>query len=230
MEPSRIERAEAIVGHHFGDPALLLAALTQPGYASENKDAVSYDRLEFLGDSVLGFMVAVRLFQAFPDLKEGDLTKRKHELVSGTWLAEAGRRLGVGELVLLTAGAEASGDRTRPSLLEDVMEALIGALYLDGGLQVAEAFIDGVLGDSITQAHGAIANSKGALQEWTQAHGQALPTYRLLTREGPVHLSTFTVQVSIEGRPVAEGSGASKQAAEKAAAAAALDLLTREVR
>lgn len=230
MEAARIARAEAALGYHFRDPEILTAALTQPTYVTEHPGAVSYDRLEFLGDSVLGFVVADHMYRLFPDLPEGELTKRKHQLVSGAWLAEAGRKLAVGELVRLGVGAEASGDRTRPSLLEDVMEALIGALYLDGGLDPARDFIMAALGDSLTAEHGAITNSKGALQEWTQAHGQALPAYELLTREGPVHQAIFTVRVLIEGRPVAQGSGASIQAAEKAAAAAALDLLMREAR
>lgn len=218
----RIGRAQALIGHVFADPVLLRTALTHPSYAAEHVDSDTYDRLEFLGDAVLGFVVSDHVFAAYPQSPEGVLTRRKHHAVSREALSGAADELGLADLVLLGAGAQASGERQRASVLENTMEAVIGAVYLDGGLEVARTFILRVLRERL---HGEAANetdAKGALQEWSQASTRTLPVYRIVTSEGPPHRRTFTAEVSVGGRVLGTGIGPTKQAAQKAAAASAL--------
>ena len=224
-EDARIAEAEALLGRTFSDRELLRTALTHPSYAAEHEAADNYDRLEFLGDAVLGFIVADHVYAAYPEEPEGELTRRKHYAVSGDALASAAVDLGLTGFVLLGAGAQAAGERQRASVLENTVEALIGALYLDGGLDAARAFVVRVLGERLTAAGVPDVDAKGALQQWSQAHRGALPTYRIVDAIGPVHARVFTAEVDVAGTVLGSGSGPSKQAAEKAAAAVALEVV-----
>jgi len=222
VDPDRAAAAERILGHRFSDPGLLRTALTHPSYAAENVDAETYDRLEFLGDAVLGFIVADQVYREFSHASEGMLTRRKHHAVSRDALASAAEQIGLADLVLLGAGAHASGERQRASVLENTVEALIAALYLDGGLAVARGFVLRILQQRL-QGHAAGApDVKGALQEWSQSSAKTLPAYRIVSAEGPPHHRRFTAEVLIGDTVQGTGEGPTKQAAEKAAAAAAL--------
>lgn len=225
MDDERRTRAERIAGHRFATPALLDAALTHPSYAAEHPGAAGYDRLEFLGDAVVGFIVSDELYRAFPDAPEGELTLRKHHAVSGEALSGTADALGLGDLVRLGRGAESAGERLRASVLENVFEALVGALFLDGGLPAARAFITSSLDARYRAEVVPAADPKSALQQLTQARHQALPEYRIVDVQGPPHRRTFFAEVSLGGEVCGRGSGASKQSAEKAAAASALSAL-----
>lgn len=225
MDEERRTRAERIAGHRFATPALLDAALTHPSYAAEHPGATGYDRLEFLGDAVLGFIVSGELYRAFPGAPEGELTLRKHHAVSGESLSGTADALGIGDLVRLGRGAESAGERLRASVLENVFEALVGALFLDGGLPAARAFVTSSLDARYSADIVPAADPKSALQQLTQARHQALPEYRIVDVQGPPHRRTFFAEVSLGGEVCGRGSGASKQSAEKAAAASALSAL-----
>lgn len=227
---ARIAEAEALLGYSFADRDLLRTALTHPSYAAEHDAADNYDRLEFLGDAVLGFIVADHVYAAYPQEPEGELTRRKHFAVSGDALAGAAIALGLTEFVLLGAGAQAAGDRQRASVLENTVEALIGALYLDGGLEVARAFVVRVLAGRLTAAEVPEVDAKSALQQWSQGSRGVLPSYRIVHATGPVHMRVFTAEVDVAGTVLGSGSGPSKQAAEKAAAAAALEVVRSRAR
>jgi ribonuclease-3 len=222
MNAERIRAAEELIGHTFSDPSLLVTALTHPSYASEHVDTDTYDRLEFLGDAVLGFVVADYVFAEYPKSPEGVLTRRKHHAVSGEALAQAAESLGIADLVLLGAGAHAAGERQRSSVLENTMEAVIAALYLDAGLENAAAFVRRVLAHRLEGEAAIDPDVKGALQEWSQATARSLPVYRIVAAEGPAHQRTFTAEVKVGGTLLGTGDGPTKQAAEKAAATAAL--------
>lgn len=223
-DDARIADAEALLGYGFSDRELLRTALTHPSYAAEHEAAGTYDRLEFLGDAVLGFIVADHVYAAYPGEPEGELTRRKHYAVSGDALAGAAVELGLAEFVLLGVGAQAAGERQRASVLENTVEALIGALYLDGGLDAARAFVVRALGERLT-ADVPDVDVKSALQQWSQGRRGVLPAYRIVRATGPVHARVFTAEVDVAGTVLGSGSGPSKQAAEKAAAAAALVVL-----
>jgi len=225
MNADRLAAAERVLGYHFESPALLDAALTHPSYAAEHQTA-AYDRLEFLGDAVLGVILADELYRRLPEATEGELTLRKHHASSGATLAAVSEGLGIGSLIILGRGAEAAGDHLRASVLENVFEALVGALYVDGGPDAASAFVRRALGgwlDDVTQP---TIDAKSALQQLTQADGKALPEYRVTATDGAPHERTFTVEVRIAGHVRGVGTGRSKQAAEKAAAASALEALS----
>ena len=225
----RLGRAEALLGHSFADRTLLDVALTHPSYAFENPSAMSYDRLEFLGDAVLSFIVSAYLFGAFPEAEEGELTKRKHFVTCGESLAEAGLRLGVAELLVLGTGADAAGERSRASVLENAMEALVAALYLDAGLERAREFVLRTFEAALESAALPVADAKGALQEWAQSERGMLPVYEILATSGPDHARSFVAEVRVADEVLGQGSGASKQAAEKSAAEAALARLGSSV-
>jgi ribonuclease-3 len=222
VDEQRRARAEEILGHTFDRPELLEAALTHPSYAAEHSDAVDYERLEFLGDAVVGFVVSDALFQLAPSAREGELTRRKHHAVCGETLAEVADELGVGDLIIFGRGADADGERVRPSVLENAIEALIGALYLDGGLDLARAFAVRVLEGRYGASDAPDNDPKSALQQYTQGVLSTLPEYRIIEAAGPPHRREFTAHVVVGGKVIGTGSGPSKQAAEKSAARAAL--------
>lgn len=224
MDADRLDRAQTLIRYRFRDPRLLETALTHPSYAAEHGDLATYERLEFLGDAVLGFVISERLYRFLPNASEGELTQRKHHAVSGSALAETAEALGLDAVVFLGKGVGA-GERGRSSILEDVFEAVVAALYLDGGLEPAADFAVRALGERFIGPTSQDIDPKSALQQLTQAEGRGLPSYRVARTEGPPHLREFTVEVLVDDVVAGLGIGPSKQAAEKSAAADALERL-----
>jgi ribonuclease III len=214
------------LGHRFEHPDVLLEALTHPSARSRKRTASrGYERLEFLGDRVLGLIIAELLWRRFPEEAEGALTRRHTSLVRRETLTSIAKEIGLGTHIVLSAGEETAGARANPSVLADVCEAIIAALYLDGGLPAARAFVERWWEQRLTKLGAPPRDPKTALQEWAQARGGKLPAYRTVATEGPAHRRIFTVTVSVDGLPPATASGSSKRAAETAAAAAALAAL-----
>lgn len=225
--PGHTDPAAEALGLSFADPSLLTAALTHPSWTTEH-GGEDYQRLEFLGDAVLALIVSERLFATFPDLPVGDLTRMRISVVRGGALARGARAVGLAPLIRLGKGAARGRDHERLSVLEAVMESVIGAVYLDGGLAAARAFVERALAvmlDPRTLLE-QVSDAKSRLQEHTQAHDLGLPCYRSTGHEGPDHEPTFFVEVLLGEEVVGRGSGPSKQAAGQAAAADALAALT----
>ena len=219
------------IGYRFRDRGLLEHAMTHTSRANEDVSGGVHDNesMEFLGDAVIGFVIADLLFRDFPDFDEGEKSKTKATLVSTTTLARQAERLNLGEHLLLGRGEEKTGGRRKQALLADGYEALIAAIYLDGGIEHVRAFIVREFAPLLAevQQHG-IAGSqdyKSALQELLQARDQPLPEYRLVGTMGPDHRKLFQVEVVVNGEPLAESTGPSKKEAEQDAARVALDKL-----
>ncbi len=220
--PDVVSRAEKMLGYSFRDKSMLESALTHPSAAMRTATTFNYERLEFLGDSVLGFIVADEVFCRFEDLEEGGLTRVKVSLVSGSSLSRVADALGIGDLIIFGESEAGTHGRGLHSALENVYEALVAALYLDGGLEAARAWVLDTLGPHIDRdAAAEPENPKSTLQERLQAKGQA-PAYRIVGESGPPHARTFKAAVSVDGEELACGEGRSKKAAEAAAAAAAI--------
>lgn len=211
---------EARIGHEFADPALLGRALTHVSASPARRD--SYERLEFLGDRVLGLAVAHMLYDAFPNESEGELSRRLAALVRKETCAEVAEVWGVGAAMRLGEGEAQTGGRGKRALLGDICEAIIGAVFLDGGAAAAEHIVRKAFSDRMAASGQDLRDAKTALQEWAQARGLATPRYRLVARSGPDHAPFFEVVVEVQGFAAAPGSGASKRVAEQAAAAAFL--------
>jgi ribonuclease-3 len=219
------------IGYRFRDRGLLEHAMTHTSRANEDVSGGVHDNesMEFLGDAVVGFVIADVLFREFPDFDEGEKSKTKAALVSTTTLARQAERLNLGEHLLLGRGEEKTGGRRKQALLADGYEALIAAIYLDGGIEHVRAFIVREFAPLLSevQQHG-IAGSqdyKSALQELLQARDLPLPEYRLVGTMGPDHRKLFQVEVVVNGEALAESTGPSKKEAEQDAARAALDKL-----
>lgn len=213
----------ARLGLTFRDPALFLRAVTHSSYVAEH-GGEDYERLEFLGDSVLGLVVSDHLHETFADRPEGDLTRMRTSVVRGGALADAARHIGVPGVVRLGRGSLRAGDKDRSSVLEAVFEAIVGAVYLDGGIEAASRFVLRALASNLRAGVlvAAITDPKTRLQEATQARGLGLPSYRVVSEEGPAHQRHFLVEAELDGRVLGRGDGHSKQAAEQSAAAEAL--------
>ncbi|MBX6322253.1 MAG: ribonuclease III [Rhodospirillaceae bacterium] len=227
------DAAEALagpLGHRFADEELLRQALTHPSAAAggARRGPRPYERLEFLGDRVLGLVVAHMLYAAFPRESEGALAKRLAALVRREAVARVAETLGLGRYVVLSRGEAESGGRSSTTLLADALEAVIGALYLDGGLPAAEAFVRRHWESLLHEDARPPQDAKTALQEWAQGAGLPLPDYELVASEGPPHSPLFRVAVHVAGRPPAHGAGRSKQAAQQAAAAAMLERIAAD--
>ena len=220
-----MHKLEEKIGYSFQDIKLLETALTHSSYANERHgDAESYERLEFLGDSILGLTTADFLYHHEPRLPEGRMTRLRAELVCEASLHRVALSLGLGEYMRLGRGEERTGGRERPSILADMVEAIIAALYLDGGMAVARRFVmERVLQDAeIDDTHRG-ADYKTELQELIQQQpGQSI-SYELVGESGPDHDKRFCFRVSINGVPAGEGSGRTKKEAEQMAARAALE-------
>ena len=220
-----MEELEQKLGYQFRDRALLSEALNHSSYANEHRalGEQSNERLEFLGDSVLGFVTAEFLFELHRDLPEGDLTRQRAALVCEQSLYEVAKMLDLGKYLKLGKGEDTGGGRTRPSILADATEAVFAAVYLDGGIEAASALIHRVLLDKEGEhAEELMQDYKTALQELVQRKsGQAL-SYRMVGESGPDHNKTFTAEVWLNGEGVGTGSGHSKKEAEQAAARAAI--------
>lgn len=217
-----------IFGYQFNDTLLLLEALTHRSYIYANDHRLpSNERLEFLGDSILGLVIAEYLYKLHTDYDEGDLTKTKAILVNEITLARVGIESGLNDLILLSPEEEKSGGRERLSIISDAMEAVIGALYLDSGLEAAARFIDDVIishSDNLL-SDSAQRNYKGELLEYLQSRGEDPPYYEVVSEAGPDHEKTFNVVVRTAGEITGSGSGTSKKEAEQHAAAESMKLL-----
>lgn len=213
----------AVLGHGFQRGALLIEALTHTTYANEHPRARANERLEFLGDSVVGLVVAQHIFERYPELPEGEMTKLRAAVVCEPSLAGRARQLGVGALMRFGKGEAVSG-RDRDSILADVFEAVVGALYLDGGLEVARRFVLRELEPVVTAAQqGQVrVDYKTRLQERLQREGAEAPQYRLLAEEGPAHNKRFQVGVYFRGTLLGTGWGRNKKEAEQESAKEAL--------
>ncbi len=224
-----LKRFESLLSYRFRDPSILVEALTHSSYSNEHPDeAPTYnERLEFLGDAVLGLTVVEALFKAEERLPESEMAKLKSFLVSRTVLSEAARRLGLGSVVRLGKGEEASGGRNKDNILADALEAVFGAVFLDGNYNSARKVILSTLGGEIDKAiqTGMSHDHKTELQELTQNLYGSLPEYRVVKEEGKEHNKVFTVEVLIEGRRMGRGRGRSKKEAQMKAAREALDRL-----
>ncbi|QJQ33084.1 ribonuclease III [Sphingomonas lacunae] len=230
----------AITGHQPRDEALFIEALTHGSHGAKggskgvNKGGGSlagkdYQRLEFLGDRVLGLAIATELYRRFPRESEGALSSRLNALVTGSLCAEIARELGLPPLVRLGKQARDDGGRDSDNILGDVLEALIGALYIDAGIDVAVAFVIRCWGDRIGAVQVAPKHPKSALMEWAAANKRKPPEYRVVWRDGPDHAPRYTVEASIDLIGSASAEGTSKQEAERAAAAALLTKLENGV-
>jgi ribonuclease-3 len=215
------QELESSIGYRFREPALLDEALTH-ATAAKAKDRANYQRLEFLGDRVLGLVIADMLFEAFPTAKEGELSKRLSDLVRRDTCADVAREWGLAGYIRLGAGEASSGGSKRAPILADVCEALIGAVFLDGGFSAAQALVRGGFEDRMRARHQPSQDPKTALQEWAQARGLPTPVYRTEERSGPDHAPRFTIRVEVDGFDAISADAGSKRAAEQGAAEAFL--------
>jgi len=220
------------LGHSFARPELLDEALTHPSATTRKStrqgEGRDYDRLEFLGDRVLGLVIADLLLKAYPEADAGRLARRYNELVRRETLADIATRIDLGRHIHFARAEREAGGGAKPALLANACEAVIAALFLDGGLEVAGAFIHRYwdnLADELTTAP---KDGKTRLQEWAHACGVPPPVYSEISRDGPPHDPIFTIQVMVEGLGTAEGQGASKRISEQAAAEALLRILDQK--
>jgi ribonuclease-3 len=217
---------ERKLGHTFTDRSLIETALTHRSHAyrAGGERLQSNERLEFLGDSVLGLIVNESLVHEYPDRSEGELTKMKSLVVSRAVLSRAAESLGLGRHLILAPGEVDAGGRSRASILSDAFEAVLGALYLDGGLQPVQRFVNRELLASLEQTLGdhQLANYKSLLQEKVQAQLKTPPRYKVTSTSGPDHAKKFVVEVVVRGKVLGRGEGASKKVAEQRAAREAL--------
>jgi ribonuclease-3 len=222
----RIRDLETALGYQFRSRDLLVRALTHASIRASRKDRADNERLEFLGDRVLGLAIAELVVEQFPEATEGELARRFNRQVRREACAAVARNVGLGTLLILSESEAGSGGRDKETILADAMEALLAGIFLEGGYAAARTVIRKLwapLGEA--RAISAITDPKSALQEWAQGRGLALPEYAELSRIGPDHKPHFTSEVRIEGLKPATGEGASKRAAEQAAATR---LLARE--
>ena len=220
---------EETLGYTFRDPALLDNALTHRSYANENrsKGSQSNERLEFLGDSVLGMVTADYLYRTHPDLPEGDLTRTRAALVCEESLVEVARAWDLGKYLKLGRGESAGGGRSRPSIQADAVEAVLAAVYLDGGIGSARKIIQRYILDAEAE-RSKNRDYKTALQELVQRESGQVLQYHLVGSSGPDHAKVFSVEVTLNGAAVGQGRGHSKKEAEQNAARAAIEALSRE--
>jgi len=219
----RIASFEDRIGYHFKSPALLEQALTHISALSGARNrAGSYQRLEFLGDRVLGLVISDMLFRAFAKADEGEMSRRLADLVRKEACADVARAIELGETIRLGASEANAGGRGRTAILADVCEALIGAVFVDGGYPAAAALIERLWSERMRTPARPLRDSKTVLQEWAQARGLPTPAYREVERKGPDHDPEFRVTVELPDLAPAEGLGRSKRAAEQAAATAML--------
>jgi ribonuclease-3 len=221
---------EAALGHPFADGAHLDAALVHRSYCAEHPEACSNERMEFLGDAVLGLSVTVHVFAAYPNLPEGELAKLRASVVNAEVLAEVAGEIGLGDALLLGKGEDASGGRAKPSILADAMEAVIAAVHLDGGWEAADQLVMRLLGDRIREGASGPGGRdyKTRLQELAAHRFDQLPRYQVRA-EGPDHSKQFFATVLLRGEVYGAGEGRSKKHAEQAAARAAWERLHLEL-
>lgn len=223
-----LREAERTVGYRFSDRSLLSSALTHPSMTQEASSELDYERLEFLGDAVLGLIIVDEVYRRFPELPEGAMTKLKISLVSGDSLVAAAEELELASLIALGESERGTGQRGLRSALENVFEALVGAIYLDGGLEPARTFVLATLGPriSLESLEGLeLEHPKSLLQEIVQARGGTM-SYRIISEEGPPHAMSFAAEVMVDGEVVGTGVGTTKKEAEMCAAREALSRIS----
>lgn len=221
-----LAKVQSIIGYRFNDLSLLALALTHRSYTN-NSELVneSNERMEFLGDSVLGLIIAEQLFADHPDWHEGDLTKMKALLVNEITLAEVGKEIGLNQHIYLSSEEDKSGGAERPSIVSDAMESVMAAIYLDGGINAAKKFIlkNIYSRKEMVSADSSQRNYKGELLELIQGSGRGMPRYDVVSETGPDHDKTFNIVVRLNGQDLGRGVGLSKKEAEQKAAAEALE-------
>lgn len=219
LRPRKYKELEKALGHRFRNQPLLEVALTHASMRGGKAHRSDNERLEFIGDRVLGLVIAEALSERFPEATEGELARRYNRLVRGEACARIARSIGVGEYLILSESEAGSGGRSKGTILADAMEAILGAIFLDAGFQTARTVVRSLWGDEDDRRpEGARPDAKSALQEWAQGRGLALPEYVEVNRKGPDHAPRFTSEVRISGCAPAQGEGPSKRAAEQAAA------------
>ncbi len=216
------DELESRIGYRFRDPDTLAAAFVHRSWAHEEGLADHNERLEFLGDAVLGLVAADWLYRRFPEQPEGELARMKAWLVSAPNLAWHAGELGLGERMKLGVGEERSGGRSKPSILADALEAVFGAVWLDGGFDAARTVVSGFLEAAEGAGEADASDPKTALQEVVQGRGWELPAYSIVEESGPDHEKSFVCEVLVRGEPAGRGSGRSKKEAQQRAAADAL--------
>ncbi len=220
-----LDALQRALAHRFGDPTLLRRALTHPSYVNEHPEEAVGDnqRLEFLGDAVIDFIAAAWVYSRYADFAEGRMTRLRAALVRTETLARLARRVSIDRALRLGHGEEEAGGRDRDPNLCDAFEAVVGAIYLDGGMAAARAFVEPLLGPvaEATLERAADQDAKSRLQEWSQAERKITPRYRIVAERGPDHAKTFEAEVLLGDEVLGQGSGRSKQAAEQDAAEAA---------
>lgn len=231
LHTANLYAVQELLGYHFRDTGLLLLSLTHRSYSRFDQDhSPSNERLEFLGDSVLGLVIADQLFRDNPNLREGELTQIKAKLVNETALASVAADIGLNKFLRLSPEEDKAGGRSRLSIVSDAFESVIAAVYLDGGLDAARDVILRLIYSRRCElaADSAQRNYKGELLELTQSRGDGAPRYDVLAAEGPDHRKRFNIAVYVAGERVGSGEGSSKKEAEQHAAAVALELLSEE--
>ncbi len=214
-----IDDIQKIIGHNFSDQALLKTALTH----SSVGQATNYERLEFLGDRVLGLAVAEVLYNKFPNEPEGDMAKRLAALVQGTMLAQVAKEINLGRFIEFSEAERDAGGAENENILADVMEAIIGALYLDGGFEKCQKMVEKLWGEHLYEVKKPPAHPKTELQEWAQGQGLELPVYEIIGQSGPDHAPIFEIELSVDGFEQVRAEGKSRQDAERAAARAFIE-------
>ena len=226
LATARMAVLETRIGHVFRDKALIARGLTHVSALHHDLGRVdSYQRLEFLGDRVLGLAVSDMLYLAYPDAEEGELSRRLADLVRKESCAEVAMEWGTSDHVRLGDGEAQSGGAGKSAILADICESIIGAVFLDGGYAAARDVVERAWGERMTTPRRPLRDAKTALQEWAQGRGLATPVYREVSRSGPAHAPHFQMRVTIDGHDDALAEGASKRVAEQAAAEAFLDRL-----
>ena len=231
MTPARSVDLETAIGYSFQNPSRLVRALTHRSHAQEaaaTERIAPNEQMEFLGDAILGFLVSEDLVTQFPDWSEGKLSKRKAQLVSAAHLYPVAQRIALGQFLRLGKGEEQSGGRAKKTLLVDALEALVAAIYLDGGMEPARALVRRFVLESINWEQVPTVDYKSELQELLQAKHAPPPRYVVVRERGPEHQKVFTVQIRLRGEELAQADGDSKKAAQQAAAQIALAKL-REI-
>lgn len=230
-EQTAVKQFQEKIGYRFKDESLLFEALSHSSYANENKKTRnSNERLEFLGDSVLSIVVSDHIFEHYKHLPEGELTKMRASLVCEKALFEFSKKIDLGSYIFLGKGEEMTGGRTRPSIVSDAFEAVIAAIYLDGGMEIVSRYILSFLPENITPDFSVFHDYKTALQEVIQRNPEEKIEYHLKGESGPDHNKQFTVQVLLNSNVIGEGTGRSKKTAEQLAAKEALSLMGIEVK
>jgi len=232
MTPAENAELEQVIGHSFQNPALLVRALTHRSHAQEstggNGNNVPNEQMEFLGDAILGFLVSEALVERLPECAEGRLSKLKAHLVSSAHLHSVAQGIHLGRFLLLGKGEEQSGGRAKKTLLVDALEALVAAVYQDGGIEAVRAFVRRYILESVNWDQLQSVDYKSELQEFLQGRRDPPPRYIVVRERGPEHHKIFTVQIRLRGEELAQADGDSKKAAQQAAAQLALARL-REI-